>query len=117
MRTKLTVAAMAVFGMVLAGSPAFAQEATVNIPFAFTVMGKTLPAGVYEFSEPSQDVVKLQSLGSPGIQVMVPVLDRLDATSDTGSARIVFNKDGRTDVLAQVWLDGDDGFALFAPKQ
>ena len=116
MRTKLTVAALALFGLVLAGAPAFAQDARVTIPFAFTVMGKTLPAGVYEFTAQSSDVIKLESVSFPALQVELPVLERMADAKNPGNAKLVFDRVGRTEMLAQVWLDGDDGFAVYAPK-
>ncbi len=116
MRTKLTVAALAVFGLVLASAPAFAQEAKVAIPFAFTVMGKAFPAGVYEFTEQSPDVIKLESATFPALQVELPVLERLAGDSAPSDARAVFAKTGKTGVLLQVWLDGDDGFVVALPK-
>ena len=117
MRTKLTVAAVAVFGLVLAGAPAFAQDARVTIPFAFTVMGKTLPAGVYEITSQTSDVLKLESVSSPELQVELPVLERLSDEMKPGDAKVVFDRKGRTSALTQVWLDGDDGFVVDLPKR
>jgi hypothetical protein len=117
MRTKLTVAALAVFGLALAGAPAFAQEARVTVPFAFTVMGKTLPAGVYEFSEQSSDLIKLESVSFPALQVELPVLERMADAKKPGDAKLVFDRTGGTRMLAQVWLDGDDGFVVSLPTR
>jgi ABC-type glycerol-3-phosphate transport system substrate-binding protein len=116
MRTKLTVTALALFGLVLAGTPAFAQDAKVTIPFAFTVMGKTLPAGVYQFTAQTPDVIKLESVSVPGLQVELPVLERLSDEMTPGNAKVVFDRNGRTSALTQVWLDGDDGFVVYMPK-
>jgi ABC-type glycerol-3-phosphate transport system substrate-binding protein len=117
MRTKLTVAALALFGVVLAGAPAFAQNAKVTIPFAFTVMGKTLPAGVYEFSEQAPDLIKLESVNSPALQVELMVVERLESDGAPRDARVVFDRHHSKDVLTQVWLDGDDGFVVSLPKR
>jgi hypothetical protein len=117
MRTKMTVAALAVFGLVLAGAPAFAQDARVTIPFAFTVMGKTLPAGVYEFTSQTPDIIKLESVNLPALQVELPVIERLSDEAKPGDAKVVFNRNGRIDVLTQVWLDGDDGFVVSLPTR
>ncbi len=117
MRTKLTVAALAVFGLVLASAPAFAQEARVNIPFAFTAMGKTLPAGVYTVTEQTPDVLRLESAGNPALHVELPVLERLDSNGTPRNARMVFDKVDRKNVLAEVWIDGDDGYAISEPTR
>lgn len=117
MRTKFTVAALAVFGMVLAGSTAFAREATVNVPFAFTVMGKTMPAGAYNVTEERADLLKLESVSHPGLQVELPILERLDSNNAPGNAQFVFDKDGKADVLARVWIDRYDGYKVAEPKR
>ena len=117
MRTKLTVAALAVFGLLLAGAPAFAQGAKVTIPFAFTAMGKTLPAGTYQMSEESPDVIRIQSVETPSIQFFLPILDRLAGSNATGGAQVVFDRRGAKDALAQIWLDDDDGYVVAMPKR
>ena len=116
MRTKLTVTALALFGLVLAGAPAFAQDARVTIPFAFTVMGKTLPAGVYEFTEQTPDLIKLESVNLPAMQVELPVLERQPGTGDMTDPKVVFDRLGRRDVLAEIWISGDDGYIVYSPK-
>jgi hypothetical protein len=116
MKTKLTVLAAAFVGLVMASAPAFAQDTKVAIPFAFTVMGRTLPAGVYQFTEQSPDVIKLESATFPALQVELPVLERLAGSENAADAKVVFNRTGRTDVLAQVWLDGYDGYVVSLPK-
>lgn len=117
MRTKLTVAALALFGLVLAGAPAFAQDAKVAIPFAFTVMGRTFPAGVYQFTEQSPDVIKLESTTFPALQIELPVLERLTGDRNSTNAKAVFEKTGRTGVLSEVWLDGFDGYVVALPAR
>jgi hypothetical protein len=117
MKTKLMVAAVAVFGMVLAGAPAFAREATVHVPFAFTVMGKTMPAGAYNVTEQSPDLLRLQSATSPALQVELPILERLDSHNAPGNARFIFDKDGGKDVLARVWIDRYDGYKVAEPRK
>ncbi len=117
MRTKLTVAALAVFGLVLAGAPAFAHEVRVTIPFSFTAMGKALPAGVYEIGEQSSDVLKLESVSNPALQVELPVLERLAAGRAPRNARVEFTKIGRRDVLARIWIDGDTGYVVALPTR
>jgi hypothetical protein len=117
MRTKLTVAATALFGLVLAGAPAFAQDAKVTIPFAFKVMGQTLPAGDYQFTVQSPEVITLESVNFPDVQVALPVIERLSDAAKPGETKAVFSRAGRTDVLTQLWLDGEDGFVVSLPKR
>jgi hypothetical protein len=112
MRTKLTVAALAMFGLVLAGAPAFAQEGKVTIPFAFTAMGQTLPAGIYTFTEQAPDVMRLESVNVPGLHVELPVIERATDWKDLGNVKAVFGKTARGTVLTQLWLEGEDGYVV-----
>lgn len=112
MRTKLTVAALAMFGLVLASAPAFAQEAKVTIPFAFTAMGQTLPAGIYTFTEQAPDVIRLESMSFPALHVELPVIERATDSKDSGEVKAVFGKTARGVVLTQLWLEGGDGYVV-----
>jgi hypothetical protein len=117
MKTTLTVlAATALFGLVLTSTPAFAQGAKVNFPFDFTAMGRLFPAGVYQFTEKSPDVVKLESETSPALQIELPVIAREPMGQGLGHSKAVFDRVGKSDVLSQVWISGYDGYVLFAPK-
>ena len=116
MRTRLTVAAAVLFGLVIAGAPAFAQTAKVTIPFGFTLTERALPAGTYELSIESPDIIKIESREDPSIQMFVSVVDRLSESDNPGGARIVFKKSGAKEVVSEVWFDEDTGFAVYVPK-
>jgi len=105
------LAVMAVYGQ--------PDRLKVKIDFPFTVEGKTLPAGSYEFARDSSASVPVFRVTDQGKnQVMVQVLTRLAAKliATPEDAHLVFDKVGETYVLAEIWIPGEDGYALAVTK-
>ena len=105
------VLAAVVLGLALGSSPVFAQETRVSVPFAFSVRGETVPAGAYTFEVRSPDVVRMRSVTSPAIEFDLPVLSRLDDNAGADS-KLVFEKDGDTQVLSEIWISDQDGYVI-----
>jgi hypothetical protein len=93
---------------------AYAQiesDVTVNadIPYAFTVMDRTLPAGKYTIKVLDSDEPNVLEISSADGRTSVLV-----NTEDTQSARtpdktkLVFDKVGDQYFLSQVWIAGDE---------
>ncbi len=110
--------------IVLVGSMAVAAQAQTsgrtqliaNIPFEFSVGGKTLPAGEYTVSQvnPTSDhaVLQLRSKdGSAG--AMVQMNSVIGKTQE--NAKLIFNRYGNQYFFAQAWVDGNNT-GLQAPK-
>ena len=117
MKTKLTVAALAVFGLMLAGAPAFADDAaTVNIPFSFTAMGQAMPAGDYQITQPEEGFLTLESVSNPALHVEMLELEQIASVNDSTQPKVVFDKTGNRDTLAKVWLDDGVGYVVYLPK-
>ena len=110
----LAAAAVGVFALGLAGSLAWAGDAvSVNVPFAFVVKDKELPAGHYQIRAAGSDEGRLELRSSQGgSTVFVLVLERL---ADIGAKepKVVFDKteDGKT-YLSEVHMPGKDGFLV-----
>jgi hypothetical protein len=87
-----------------------------NIPFAFSVGNKTMPAGEYTFSctNPSSDLKVLQLRSIDGHESAL-----MRTSSVTGKryddAKLVFDRYGDRYFLAQVWLASDSN-GMQAPK-
>ncbi len=79
-----------------------------NIPFAFSVGNKTMPAGEYivRCTNPSSDLKVLQILSSDGHQ---SALVRTNSVSSKfqDNAKLMFNRYGDQYFLAQAWLPAD----------
>jgi hypothetical protein len=117
MRINLTALTAAfLLGFAITSAPAFAQTTKVTIPFPFTVQGKTISAGVYDFEELSSDVIKITSATLPNESFEIPVIARLSAETDQDVPRVEFDKVGTTSVLSEIWLADRDGYLVSATK-
>ncbi len=112
----LAVIAAAVLGVGLSPTRVFAQMTVrVDVPFAFTVEGKTVPAGPYDFSELSEGALKMSSVKTPATEVMLPIITRLGAVNEADS-KVVFDKVESKMTLSEVWIAGQDGYLVYATK-
>ena len=114
-RKSFGVAAVAVAVLGLVATVALAQEPgtiTFEIPYAFLVNGKEMPAGGYDLKvqRNSAAVLILVSLQTKE-RIYVQSLTRL---ADMGGAepRIVFDKVENTYYLSEVHIPGIDGFHM-----
>ena len=110
MRIKILVASLFLFSTVAA---TFAQKSLqANIPFAFKVGDKQLPAGNYQFTRDTNDQsIRVVSQKDSAVTL---VLTRLAAGIHTTpqDAHVVFDKMGEQYWLAEIWIPGIDGFDL-----
>ena len=122
---RLAISAATALALVLGAAGAFAQG-TFKIPFTFQAEGKSLPAGVYQVAQKNDTQLTLRQ-ETTGKEFQVPFTKRLAQPSPPlGEPQIVFNVVGNfapsyteyvTDyVLAEVWLEGDDGFLVHTLK-
>jgi len=88
-----------------------------DVPIAFNVAGKVLPAGNYVFS-PTTDNRSVKIAGEKDSAVAL-VLTRLAAGIHTtpGDSHIVFDKVGEDYFLSEIWIPGRDGFVLRATEE
>ena len=96
----------------LALIPATAGADTIRcqVPFSFTVHGKTLPPGEYTFSDDAS-VLLVRGFG----QGAVNLTNRLESSTEE-QAKVVFEKDGDDYILTQAWMGDGTGRALMLPK-
>ena len=96
----------------LALIPATAGADTIRcqVPFSFTVHGKTLPPGEYTFSDDAS-VLLVRGFG----QGAVNLTNRLESSTEE-QAKVVFEKDGDDYVLTQAWMGDGRGRELMLPK-
>ncbi len=97
----VAVAALAVMTV-----PAAAGDIRADVPFSFTVNGKTLPAGTYNIST-DQTVVWVR--GTAGGAVVLG--NRVESRKDL-EAKLVFYKYGDRHILREAWMGGGNGRAL-----
>ncbi|MFY9532072.1 MAG: hypothetical protein WBC04_21340 [Candidatus Acidiferrales bacterium] len=104
-----------------AASVCYAQRTTVgvNIPFAFQVDNKTLPAGEYQvWTLPTGDGNYRQLIQrtdcSASVIVMTLTADSKDARSEP---KLVFNQYGNSYFLSQIWTEAGPGRQLLKSKR
>ena len=124
---RLTVwaVAAAALALVAGATEAFAQG-TFKIPFPFEAGGKKLPAGEYWIAQKGDGQITLRQ-DSTGKEFQVPFTKRLaQPNPPVAEPQLVFDMVGNfapsyteyvTDyVLAEVWLQGEDGFLVHTTK-
>ena len=95
--------------------PALAQTILrVDIPFAFQVEGKQMPAGAYEIVQGPESVLTIRSADGKTQAVLVTVT-RLASTS-ANMDEVVFDKVKDANFLSEVWYGGEDGYLVYATK-
>lgn len=112
-------AVLAIAGMVfLAAAPAFAADTVLaNVPFAFKVGSKTLPAGDYEFAiHFNNDTVAVSNTANPkGPSAVEEILTTL-ASQNLSDARLVFDKAGGQYILSEIWQPEGEGVLVHATR-
>lgn len=119
MKTKLVLVACVL--AFLAGMSGYGQQTVASvkaqIDFPFTVAGKVLDAGMYDFTR--QGLTDVFKVTGPDHKVtLMPFLTRLgkDIHTSPEDSHIVFDKVGDTYLLSEIWIPGDDGYLLLATK-
>ena len=104
LRTMMMVSIL----MVLSALSANAQKGSsfvVKVPFAFTVSGKTLPAGDYVFARSTQGSSEIIMIRSKerGAYVQTKPVQVQDILEET---QVIFKRYGDQYFLFQVWISG-----------
>ncbi|MBD0373386.1 MAG: hypothetical protein ICV60_21300 [Pyrinomonadaceae bacterium] len=107
------------FVSALAASAQNQRNLVVNIPFDFTVKGKTLPAGEYIVSRGSTiDKTGLVMQRKDGASSAIVLTMNIQSRENQQESHLVFNRYGDHYFLSQVWTSGDrDGRELFKTGQ
>ena len=118
MKIKLTTSVLLV--AFLAATGAFGQPYRImaKIDFPFTVQGKVLPPGQYEFSRADQPSFFRVTDGSK-ISAMAPIITRIsgDMHLTPEDAHVGFDKVGDVFILSEIWIPGEDGYVLAMTKE
>jgi hypothetical protein len=126
MRHRAITAVTATVLMLVAGSAQAFAQCTFNVPFPFQAGGLKLPKGEYRVAQKDDSHLTLRQMAT-GKEFQVPFAKRLAQPSPPlAEPQLVIDVVGNfapsyteyvTDyVLAEVWLDSKDGFAVHAMK-
>ncbi len=118
MKTRILLAAVILGGLGLISAYGQMESIKTTVDFSFSVGGKVLPAGQYEFSR-SAEVLIFRVQGEGMNAAEAPVLTRLAGAIHTTpeDAHIVFDKVGDAYILSEIWIPGEDGFLLAVTKE
>ena len=92
--------------LLLAATATFAQtkegDVTADVPFAFVVAGKSLPAGHYIVSH-LNDSLRIHDRDNQGLFVPIHSTQR---SAHDNATKMVFHRYGNTYFLAEIWIGG-----------
>ena len=95
------------------------RSGVMNIPFNFTVQGKTLPAGEYTIEPNRRDYDKVWLVRSKdgGTSVLFAT-SRVQARETQEKTKLIFHRYGDQYFLSQIWTPGgNSGRELRMPRQ
>jgi hypothetical protein len=105
---------------IAAAGVCYGQQSTVvgDIPFAFQVGNKTLPAGEYRIQRaPTADgCIQLIRKNDGAPAMFVPTMP-IDSREGTSEPVLIFNHYGNSYFLTQVWTGSGTGRQLFKSKR
>jgi hypothetical protein len=120
MKTKVLAMAGAVLLSVVAAGKCQGQSRSleVNVPFAFEVGNKTLPAGSYRVESVPTGAAFIEVLRSNNEDVRLPVSTTATvSTSGTLSSALIFHRYGNRNFLAQIRTGDGHAREVFPSKQ
>ena len=112
---QMIVAAAA---LAMAAGTASAQTLKAEIPFAFEVAGKTLPAGRYDVSQIETNVYNLRSTDNRNSVLAEPIArqDPQKAWRISGKPKLAFACSGERCRLVELWNGGATADRFYWPK-
>jgi hypothetical protein len=111
--SRIATLSLLALALLVITSSAFAQtRSTANVPFAFTIGNRALPAGSYDLSPIAPKVILIRSNES-GVGVIALV--RTEYAGKDQGPKLVFHKCGNQYFLAQIW-DGSGRAGMEVPE-
>ena len=111
MKSMNSIAMMLAAAIGLGSTGLYAQsKVEANIPFDFTVKGKTMPAGRYQLARDlsTPDTLEISNVNG-GKSVLVVTYKALTAEPGAVAPRIVFNQYGNRYFFSELWTsDGSE---------
>jgi len=114
-RNLISILSLVVTSLLLNATGAYAQSyVKANVPFAFNVGAKQLPAGTYEIrvlsQSPNEIMIRNHETGTAALSIA-----RSEGPRDTES-KLVFDRIGNQYFLAEVWKGSGAGMIVPTSK-
>jgi hypothetical protein len=118
---KQIAVAVALLAAAIAAGQCYADQylsLKVNIPFAFQVGNKTMPAGEYSIQRVSDGDGRIQLIRrtDSSASAMAPTL-LVDAKDGKSESVLVFHKYGNSYFLSEIWTGESQGRQLFKSER
>ncbi len=99
---------ISLLSLLLVTGSAIAQTSNVsaNVPFSFSVGGKTLPAGTYKIGAISSDAEILFVQARNGSSRMMVGSNAAESAKPANKTKLVFNRYRDQYFLAEIWVEG-----------
>jgi hypothetical protein len=114
--SRVAVAALACVAL-LGAAIAQAAPVNVNIGFAFTAGGKSMPAGKYQIDITGPNGPVVLHGDAKDSEAILSVMTRLGRHDNDQEPELVFDRLGTTLHLSEIWLRGEDGYLLLGTKE
>jgi hypothetical protein len=103
---------LSVYGMLTAslGAQSASTHPSFNIPFEFSVLGKTMPAGEYQVSSPSTEVVRVTHL-TGGHESLATLANGVGTSGLGDQPKLFFHRYANQYFLAQATIG--QGYRMF----
>lgn len=119
MRKQVLAAAVALAFTAIAPAQTHAQQAVrANVPFAFAVGKKTMPAGEYNVqrNHPSDAALHLALSEDPSVSVFT-LANPIDGAVKTAEPKLVFHCYSGECFLSEIWMNSASGNQLLPSRR
>lgn len=114
---KAVILALGFAALLAVSAWAQPMQCRALVDFPFMVGNKTLPAGTYDFiRDDAAQVFRVTDNGKN--EAMAQIETRLATLRPgmTDGAYVVFDKIGEKNILSEIWIPGEDGYAITITK-
>jgi hypothetical protein len=111
MKTRIATVLLLLVSAAMFAAAQSSSSIVVDVPFAFHVGGKVLPAGTYRIL-PGSNLSQITVATADGKnEALVPVMTRLSQRSEKESI-VVFDVSGENHYMTEIYISGLDGFQI-----
>jgi len=115
MKTLVRCSLLALAAACLVPAQTTSAAIKAKVPFEFTVMGRTMPAGDYVVDRSNSSATVILKCQEHKVSVIVPT-DAAERLATQQDAKLIFHRYGDQYFLSEIWGAGTDGRKLHKTK-